>query len=157
MSWLDAPSRAIRAILASCGVRSSLVSSVRLRAVSPVASSSRLARCANASAPISAKLARARSELLARIDAAAASAQPFAVQQMRASEVEGDATAAEAVDRLAVEALGDRAVAQQRCAARLDAERPLGPGDLRSLAQALERVSRQLGLAAADGRLDQLG
>ena len=76
---------------------------------------------------------------------------------MRASKVEGDATAAEAFDRLAVEALGERVIAQQRCAARLDAERPLGPGDLRPLAQALERVSRQLGLAAADGRLDQLG
>src|SRR5580693_9010583 len=75
---------------------------------------------------------------------------------MRASKVEGDAAVAEAFDRLTVEPLGDRVVAQQRCAARLDAERPLGPGDLCSLAQALERVSRHLGFAAADGRLDQL-
>ena len=40
-----------------------------------------------------------------------ASAQPFAVQQMRASKVEGDATVAEAFDRLAVEPLGNRVVA----------------------------------------------
>ena len=31
------------------------------------------------------------------------------------------------------------------------------PGYMRLLAQAHERVSRQFGLAAADGRLDQLG
>src|SRR4029077_3389385 len=97
------------------------------------------------------------SELFARIDAAAAAAQPFAVQQMGASEGEGDATVAEPFDRLAVEAFGDHVVAQQRCAARLDAERPFGPGDLSSLAESFERVSRPLGLAAAGGRLDQFG
>src|SRR4029077_7643698 len=62
------------------------------------------------------------SELFACIDAAPASAQPFAVEQMRASEVEGDPTVAQAVDRLAVEVLGERVVAQQRCAAGLNAE-----------------------------------
>jgi len=95
------------------------------------------------------------SEVLACIDAPSAAAQPFAVQQMRAGKVDGDATMGEALDRLAVEALGDRVVAQQRCAARLDAERPLGPGDLGPLAQALERVGREFGLAAAGSRLDQ--
>ena len=45
-------SLAMRAICASWGVRTSRVSSVRLGAVSPVASSSRRARSANASAPI---------------------------------------------------------------------------------------------------------
>ena len=96
-------------------------------------------------------------ELFARIDAAPAPAQPFAVQQMRASKVECDATVAQAFDRLAVAALGEPVVATQRARTRLDAERPFGSGDLCSLAQALERVSRQFGLAAADGRLDPLG
>jgi len=49
---VDSPSRASRATCASCAVRSSRVSSPRLRAVSPVASSSRRARAANASAPM---------------------------------------------------------------------------------------------------------
>ena len=130
---------------------------VRLRAVSPVARSSRSGapgKCVGAHF----HEPRVRgSELFARVDAPPAPAQPFAVQQMRASEVEGDATAAQAFDRLAVEALGEPIVAQQRCAARLDAERPLGSGDLRTFTQPLERVSRQLGVAAAGGRLDQLG
>jgi hypothetical protein len=47
------PSLAMRAICASWGVRTSRVSSVRRGAVSPVASSSRRARSANPSAPIS--------------------------------------------------------------------------------------------------------
>ena len=130
---------------------------VRLRAVSPVARSSRLGALGKRLGTHFHEPRMRGSKLLARVDAARASAQPFAVQQMGASEVEGDAAVAEAFDRLAVEALGERAVAQQRARTRLDAERPLGPGDLRPLAQALERVSCQLGLAAAGGRLDQLG
>jgi hypothetical protein len=48
----ESPSRASRAIWASWAVSSPLVSTVRLRTRSPVASSSRRARSANASAPI---------------------------------------------------------------------------------------------------------
>ena len=59
---------------------------------------------------------------------------------MGASEVEGDAAAAEVFDRLAVEALGEPAVGQERPRTRLDAERPLGSCDLCSLAQSAERV-----------------
>ena len=54
------PSRASRAICASRAVSSSRVSSVRLRTVSPVASSSRPARSANASAPIVTSISWAR-------------------------------------------------------------------------------------------------
>ncbi len=46
------PSPASRVISASCGVRSSRASSVRLRTVPPVANSSRRARSAKAAAPI---------------------------------------------------------------------------------------------------------
>ena len=52
ISGFDRPSRASRAITASWAVSSARVSSARLRAVSPVARSSRLARAANASIPI---------------------------------------------------------------------------------------------------------
>src|SRR2546429_1971138 len=51
------PSRASRAIWASCAVSSSfMATAVRLRAVSPVARSSRWARSANASMPIAANM-----------------------------------------------------------------------------------------------------
>ena len=53
ISGFDSPSRASRAIWDSWAVRSSCPATrVRLRAVSPVARSSRRARSANASAPI---------------------------------------------------------------------------------------------------------
>src|SRR4029077_10989316 len=55
-----------------------------------------------------------------------------------------------------VELLGDRAVAQERMRACFKTKRPLGSGDLRSLAQAFERFSCELGLAAAGGRLHYL-
>jgi hypothetical protein len=51
-------------------------------------------------------LARFRSPLLA--------AQPFAVHQVGAGEMDGDAAAPEAVDRLPVEGVRRRAVAEQR-------------------------------------------
>ena len=47
-------------------------------------------------------------QLLARVQAAALAAQPFAVEQMGAGELHADAGAAEPLDRLAVEALGGR-------------------------------------------------
>jgi hypothetical protein len=56
ISGFDSPSRASRAIWASWTVSSLRVSTVRLRAVSPVARSSRRARSANASAPISSSM-----------------------------------------------------------------------------------------------------
>ena len=43
-------------------------------------------------------------QLLARVDAAALAAQPLAVEQMAAGELDADAGTAEARDRLAVEA-----------------------------------------------------
>ena len=57
ISGFDSPSRASRAIWASCAVSSSfMATAVRLRAVSPVARSSRRARSANASMPIAANM-----------------------------------------------------------------------------------------------------
>jgi hypothetical protein len=53
-------------------------------------------------------------QLLARVEALAFAAQPFAVEEVGAGECNADAGAAEPVDRLAVEALGGLAVAQQR-------------------------------------------
>jgi hypothetical protein len=53
-------------------------------------------------------------QLLARIDAALLAAQPLAVHEAGAGEVDRDATATEAVDRLPVERVGLRTGPQQR-------------------------------------------
>ena len=79
---------------------------MRLRTVSPVASSSRRARSANASMPIVGEHLVRGAQLLAGVDAAVLAAQPLAVEQVRAGERDADAGAAEPLDRLAVEPLG---------------------------------------------------
>jgi hypothetical protein len=63
-----------------------------------------------------------RAQLLARIEAAAITAQPLPVEEMRTGEVRTELSAAQPVDRLAIEVVGGGAVAQQRPAASLDAE-----------------------------------
>ena len=58
-------------------------------------------------------------QLLARVRATALAAQPFRVEQVRASELHALARAAEARDRLAVPALGGIPLAQERADTRL--------------------------------------
>src|SRR4051794_21748955 len=64
-------------------------------------------------------------QLLTRVNAAALAAQPFAVEEMRASEFDAHMGAAESLDGLAVKALGGIALAEQRSRARFDSQRPL--------------------------------
>ena len=126
-SWTGR-SRASRAICASWAVSSSSVLTVRLRTVSPVASSSRRARSANPSMPIAAVHLVGGAQLLAGVHAPPSPAQPLAVEQVGAGERHPDAGAAEPLDRLAVEALG--AVAA-RSAALVSAPRPPAPSPCR--------------------------
>src|SRR5438105_118980 len=142
ISWLVAPSAARRAICASWGVRSSRVSAVRLRACSPVASSSTRARSANASMPNSVNSAWARAELLARVEPTALPAQPFAVQEMATGELDPDAGPLEPLDRLAIEGLRRFPLGQQRPGAGLDPDRPVGSADPGCLRKPLEAVGR---------------
>src|SRR5580765_2282075 len=88
-----------------------------------------------------------RVQVLARVDAPVLSSQPLAVEKMRAGLVGREAAAAEPVDRLAVERVGCRALAEQRARAGLDAERQLGAGRLRPLGQTLERRGCRLASA----------
>jgi hypothetical protein len=67
---------------------------------------------------------------------------------MRANQGGAHAGATEPLDRLAVAAFGGLAVSEQRSGPRLDAERQLSSGRLRSLAELRQRVARELGLAA---------
>ena len=160
ISGLDRPSRASRAIWASCGGElGRAVSAVRLRAVSPVASSSRAARSANASRPIAANMLVRGAQLLARVDAAGA--RGAATRRRAGGRGRAPARtrgAAEPVDRLAVEALGGLAVAEQRARARLEPERPVGAGRRWSLSASRSSASAaRSGLPGPRGRLDQLG
>ena len=134
ISGFVCPVAASLAIWSSCGVRSSIVSTLRLRTVSPVASSSRRARSAKASMPASIEDRVRGTELLAGVDAAALAPQPLAVDELRAAERHADAGAAEPFDRLAVEPLGGVPVTEHRSRAGVEPERPVGVvrlGDLR--------------------------
>src|SRR6202522_604894 len=127
----DKPSRASRATWASWAVSSLLVSMVRLRAVSPVAASSRRGRSANVLTPIASSMSwavrscsraagRTGARRLARVGRAALGAQPFPVEQVGAGELRADAGTAEPRDGLAVEPLGVLAVAEQGADLSLD-------------------------------------
>ena len=83
-------------------------------------------------------------------------AQPLAIEQMRASERYANAGATQPFDWLAVQMLGGFAAAEQRAAARLYPQCPIGTAGPRGLREALERVSRGRLLAASDRGLDQL-
>ena len=85
-----------------------------MRAVSPVAESSRPARSANAWAPAPTEHLVGGSKVLAGVDAAVLATQPLAVHEVCAGEMDGDTTALESFDRLAVQGLGSLAVAEQR-------------------------------------------
>jgi len=71
-------------------------------------------------------------QLLACIGTSVLKAQPLAVEQVRAGQFGPQRRTSEPVDRLAVEALGGLALAQQRARARLDSQPEpglAGPGD----------------------------
>jgi hypothetical protein len=78
MSMFDMPSRASSAICRSCAVRSSPVSTLRLRTVEPVASSSRRALRERFHPDRREHLVR-DAQLTARVDSAILPAQPLAV------------------------------------------------------------------------------
>ncbi len=74
---------------------------------------------------------------------------------MRAREIRAQPRTAKPFDRFAIQVVGGCAVAQQRPAARLDAERDVraaGPG---RLGQPLERLTCKFGVSCARGRLDE--
>src|SRR5271170_1360167 len=95
-------------------------------------------------------------ELRARVGPAALAAQPLPVQQVRPSKLGTKARAVQPVDRLAIGVLRVLAVAEQRPAACVYPQPPVGLADARRLGQPLERVGGQLILPRPAGRLDQL-
>ena len=138
------------------GVSSSRVSSRRLRTFSPVASSSWRARSANASAPIGGERLVRGPQLFARVDAPPSRRSHSPYSSRAPGEFGAQPASAEAVDRLAVQALGSLAVAQQRAPARLAGDRPLGLAALGLPEQPIERALRDRDLAGPARGLDQL-
>ena len=95
-------------------------------------------------------------ELVARIHAAVLAAQPLAVAELRAGEVDCAAGAAEPLDGLLVQGLGGAAVAQLRTRACLDPERPVGADRARPLAEPIERVCGHIRCVGTRACLDEL-
>ena len=96
----------VRATWASWAVSSFRASTLRLRTCSPVASNSRSARPANASIPIAVNILERGAQLLPGVQSASLTAQPFAVEEVRAREVHANARAAKPFDRFPIEAFG---------------------------------------------------
>ena len=95
-------------------------------------------------------------ELGARVHAAILATQPLAVEQVRAGELGPQPGAAQPLDRLAVQAIGDFAVARQRSRTRQDPEPPVGGRNRGDLRQRLECSDGELCPPDANGGLDQL-
>src|SRR5204862_6135100 len=93
---------------------------------------------------------------LAGVNPPILAAQPFAVMEMRAGQLHADAGAPKPLDRLAVEAVGFLAFAQQRPRTRLDPQRPVGAGGAGPFCELAQCVRRAVGPVASDARLDQL-
>src|SRR5215831_2804759 len=88
-------------------------------------------------------------KLIAGVMPAPLAAQPFAVKQLGACKIQAQARAAEAVDCLAVEALGGLAVADECPRAGLDAQRPVGPAGAGGFREPLQGAGCAVGRSAA--------
>src|SRR4051794_22211690 len=96
-------------------------------------------------------------QLDARIDAAAFTAQPLAVDQSGASEVHAAPGAREPFDRLPVQALGHLARGQECARSGLEPQGPVAAADPSVLREPVQRGGGLLRRAGSDGRLDELG
>ena len=96
-------------------------------------------------------------QLLPRLGAAPLAAQPLPVQQVRPGQLGADPGPAQPLDRLPVEAVGGRAVAEQSADAGLDAQHPRGRGHPGALGQPVQRRLNLRHLTGPGGRLGQFG
>src|SRR4051812_40978252 len=90
-------------------------------------------------------------QVLAGLQPTALAAQPFAVLEVGAGELDSDPRAAEPLDRLAVQRVSDVALAHERSAARLKPEGPVGPARTRQRGQAVDGLSCALAITTARG------
>src|SRR3954469_19508011 len=95
-------------------------------------------------------------ELHTCVDPAVLAAQPLPVEQMSAGELGTKPGPCQSLDRLAMQPLGTLTLAQERPAARLDSQAPVGVAGRGGRYHLLERTDRYLGPRGADRRFDQL-
>src|ERR1700749_838137 len=95
-------------------------------------------------------------QLGAGVPAPVLAAQPFAVQEVGAGHGRAHAGTAEPLNRLAIAVLGGLTLAERGTGPRFGAKRPVGAAGAGRLGKPLESAGCARGLAAADGRLDQL-
>src|SRR6266566_3052884 len=84
-------------------------------------------------------------------------AKPFTVEEVSTGEFGARGGRAQMTDRLTVQPLGLVALAEQRAGACRDSQAPGGAGRQCELSKPSHGGSGPLGLAAADGCLDELG
>ena len=156
MSGLERPSLASWAICASCGVRTSLVSSAAParsfpggQQLTPRAIGERLGSDA-------VERAVGGAQVFTRIHAAVEAAKPFAVDELGSALIRSKATVSQSLDSLLVERFGRGAVRQQRARACLEAEGPIRAACSRSLAEALQGRLGDRWLVAAYRCLNEL-
>ena len=149
------PSAASRAICASCAVNSSRASTDRLRSVSPVATSSRRARSAKASAPMSVSMSYADLRWLraSRRRFSRRSHSPYS--KLSAGVLDAHASPAEPLDGLDVVALGRVTLAHLCARSGFDSQCPFGAAGARGPSQQLECIRCAVGVAASRRGLDE--
>ena len=96
-------------------------------------------------------------QLLARIGPPVLTAQPLAVDQVRAGQLGADAGPAKVLDRRAVVPLGRLALAEQAASPRLDPQHPVGRGHPGTFGQPFQDGREELHIAGPGCRLGQLG
>src|SRR3954452_15237887 len=96
-------------------------------------------------------------QLLAGVDAAALTSQPFPIEEVSPGELEPDTGTGEMRDRLAVQTLGALALAEQRTHARFDYERPPGADHAGALGQPFQGRLEQCSVTHPRCRLGKLG
>ncbi len=151
---LEAPPLARRAISASCAVRMSGVSAVRLSARAGRAQFDPRPLGERCHAEAGEQLVGA-AQLVPGVTDTPLAAQPLAIQQMGAAKFHVQWGAAEVVDGLAVAGLGIVAFADQRTRASLDATCPVGAACAGGLREPLQGVGRAFGHPAAHRSLDE--
>src|SRR6185437_7281191 len=94
--------------------------------------------------------------LLARLAGTALATERLAVEQVSAGEVRAGASTPETLDGLTVQALGLRAIAEQRVRTRLEPEHPVGGGGPSLLGQLTIGTGRGILCPTECGSLDEL-
>ena len=156
ISAFERPSRARRAICASCGVRSPLVSTAAFAGV--LAGRFQLDACALGERlhPEVGEEVMRGPQLFSCVDAPALTSQPLTVEQVSASEIDGHPRPTESFDRLDIASLGLLIFDQQRLRACRDPEGPVRPAHPGHLRETRSSIHGQLGSSGSDRSLDQL-